>query len=194
MQSVIALQVGAISVPGVTNFPGDFGCYRRAERMPAAPNCVPSGRATLLADSSTGASDAAAEAASALAAAAALLQATDAPFASDALKSARALYDFSRQITKKASSWSVQVARTYPTTSGESHRLWAAAMLAWVHRCDAAGVLTCNTTRASMYYNDALVLWKEVKVCSLPLCCSTSTTCSDPRANRRAPQPEHLAH
>jgi hypothetical protein len=138
--------------------------------MLAPPNCGPSGRTTLLADLSTGAAEVAAEAASGLAAAAALLQATDAPLATDALTTARALYDFARKNPKTASSWSVQVARTYPTSLGEAHRLWAAAMLALVHRCSPpGGPVTCNAMRSAVYYKEALDLWQAVKVHSPPV-------------------------
>jgi hypothetical protein len=133
--------------------------------MPALPNCGPSGRKTLLADLSTGAADVAGEAASALAAASALLQATDAPLATDALTASKALYDFARKNTKTASSWALQVARTYPTTSGPVHRLWAAAMLAWIHRCGSPGSLVvCDAALSTAYYNEALALWADVKV------------------------------
>jgi hypothetical protein len=92
------MQVGTV--------PDDWGCYRRAEMMPVGGNCTVAGRATLIADSSNGAADAATEAAAALATAAVLLGPKDPAFAKKALNTAHSLYDYASQ---------------YPVRSAEDH-------------------------------------------------------------------------
>ena len=67
------LQVGAVQEEWGGGTPGDFDCFKRAENIPALPNCPLSARATLLADSDKPAADAAAETAAALAATSAVL-------------------------------------------------------------------------------------------------------------------------
>jgi hypothetical protein len=93
------MQVGTV--------PDDWGCYRRAEMMPVGGNCTVAGRATLIADSTNGAADAATEAAAALATAAVLLGPKDPAFAKKALNTAHSLYDYASQ---------------YPVRSTEDHK------------------------------------------------------------------------
>ena len=147
---------------GVT--PADFSCYRRAERMPDGATCPAAGRATVLADDANGAAEVAGEAAAALAAAAALLQGgADAPLAADALATAKALFAYAQTQPQRAAEWSTQVQNTYPATASAPHRLWAAAMLAWVSRCDEATLVTCDAAASADYLAAAELLWAETK-------------------------------
>ena len=87
-------QVGNVQEPWGGPNPGDFDCYKRAENIPAEPNCPLSARVTFIADVASPHADGAGEASSALAAAAALLQGDYPMFADFALRSAKALFDF----------------------------------------------------------------------------------------------------
>lgn len=163
---VPCLQVGAIFIKGANTIPGDFNCYRRAEAIPVAPDCAASGRATLFADDTNGASESAAEAAAALAAASALLQGHNRTLslAKDALATSFALYDYAERYETTAASWSAQVNATYPVASSTGHRLWGAAMLAWVHVCADGTFPSCDAAVSQRFYDKATNLWAEVVV------------------------------
>jgi hypothetical protein len=96
------VQVGTLQEDWGGPDPGDFDCYKRAENIPAQPNCPLSARKTLLANADSPAADAAAETAAALAAAAALLQLDYPLFADYAIGTSHALLDFATQYPESA--------------------------------------------------------------------------------------------
>jgi hypothetical protein len=114
------------------------------------PNCPISARETLLADSDNPASDSAAEAAAALIASAALLAQEYPEFADFATKTSHALYDFATKYKDSAVARVSLVNRTYPTTVPAQNRIWAGAMLAWVHgECSKPGWPLCDKAFAA---------------------------------------------
>lgn len=93
------------------------------------------------------------------------LQGDDPAFATAALDTAATLFDFATQHPGVARAWSVQVRLTYGSAQSVQHRFWAAAMLAWVHRCSDAALPSCDVARAEQFYNSAVGLFQEAQVC-----------------------------
>jgi Glycosyl hydrolase family 9 len=162
------LQVGTVQQDWGGPDPGDFDCFIRAEHMPKEPNCPKRQRVTLLADSQEPASDAAAETAAALIASAALLVQEYPLFADFAVKTSHALYDFSTRYPDTAVSRSWVVNATYPTTNPAQNRIWAGAMLAWIHGCDDPDWPLCD----KQYASKALANAEEEFQSDLVRCCN----------------------
>jgi hypothetical protein len=169
LEFVVGMQVGTVQEPWGGPNPGDFDCYKRAENMPAAPNCPQSARTTLLADAQKPASEFASETAAGLAAAAALLQIDHPTFAKLAITSARAAMDFATQYPGTAVDREKIVKRTYATTVPKLHWMWGNSILAWAHNCNNTQYATCSPTYSQQYQAAAEALWKQSDVRSLPI-------------------------
>jgi hypothetical protein len=165
LRLLAVVQVGTVQEEWGGPKPGDFDCYKRAENMPAAPNCPLSARATLVADASKPASEIASNVAAGLSAAAALLQLDHPTFAKMAITTAHAAMDFANRYPGTASEREWLVKRTYLTTNPKLKWLWGNTMLAWAHKCNNPGYPVCNPTLSAQYLAAAETLWRDGEVC-----------------------------
>jgi hypothetical protein len=127
-------------------------------------------------------------AAAAFAASAALLQKDDPAYAIEAIKSAYALYQFGTKHNVTASTWNVEVEKTYDTASSGQYLLYSASMIAWAHRCTDPTLPLCKELKARQWLAVAESQWQYQVVRSFSVflslrswrgCCTCNVVAED---------------